>query len=234
MNLSIAETDISNVTGLRGCRLSSHQRRKKAIVQLMLKTCPVGSSILDVGCACGDISVELSLLGYRVHGTDFEPVRLNKAKDLADKHGQRIIFEAKSFEEFGAHSTFDVVLLGEVLEHFAEPANVLSDIKNLLNMGGKVVITTPNMPSLRNRLAFGLLGIFPDNNPEHKYYFDFRRFSNVVSAADYEVLYFRTRFTNIMVKSKLIACVESILLFWFTHLFPKSGDTILAVIGPRA
>ncbi len=233
MKLSIAETDVKEVTGLEGYRLFCHQRRKKAIIDLVLKTCPVGRTILDVGCASGDISVELSLVGYKLHGTDFEPVRLKKARDLANKYRQKVTFESKSFEEFTTDQTYDIVLLGEVLEHFLEPVKVLEDTKTLLNPGGRVVITAPNMPSLGNRLKFGLLGVFPDNNPEHTYYFDFRRFSKVVLNADYQILYFSTQFTNVVQKSKLFSYVEHILLFWFTYLFSRSGDTIFAVIRPK-
>ena len=234
MKLSIAESDIKKVTGLNGYRLFSHQRRKKTIIGLIARICPIGSTILDIGCASGDISIELSLFGYRVHGIDLEPVRLSHGIKLADKYEQRLIFEHKSFEELSTQKTYDIVLLGEILEHFVDPAEVLGDIKNLLNPGGKVLITTPNMPSLRNRLKFGLLGIFPDNNPEHKYYFDFKRFSNVASDAGYEIFSFNSRFTNILLKSKLSAYLENVILFWFAYLFPKSGDTIFAVIGPRA
>lgn len=232
LKLLIYESDIEKVTNLTGFRLFSHQRRKKSLVKLISKRFPIGSRILDVGCASGDIAVELSLRGYKVHGIDFEPNRLNKAKELANKYYQKVRYENKSFEELNSQSTYDIVLLGEVLEHFTDPVKTLYDIKYLLSAKGRVVITTPNMPSLVSRLKFALLGIFPDNNPEHKYYFDFRRFSRVVSDAGYETLYFDTRFTNIFAKSRPVAYIEHILLFWFSLIFPKSGDTIFAVISP--
>lgn len=233
LKLLIDETDIKKATSLTGFRLFSHQRRKKSLVKLISKRFPVGSRILDVGCASGDIAVELSLRGYKVHGIDFEPDRLNKAKELANKYCQKVRYENKSFEELNSQNTYDIVLLGEVLEHFTDPVKILYDIKYLLSAKGKVVITAPNMPSLVNRLKFALLGIFPDNNPEHKYYFDFRRFSRVVSNAGYEILYFDTRYTNIFTKSRLVAYIEHIFLFWVSLIFLKSGDTIFAVISPQ-
>ena len=233
MDLSIAEEDIREITGLSGYRLFLHQKRKQIIIDLISRAFPFGSTVLDVGCASGDISVELGILGYKVHGIDFEPIRLSNAKKLADKYGHGILFENKSFEELDKQKSYDIVLLGEVLEHFSDPEKILGDIKSLLNQEGKVVITAPNMPGLRNRLQFGLLGIFPDNNPEHKYYFDFRRFSKVVSDAGYEICHFSTHFTNILGEFKAVAILESILLFWFTSLFPKSGDIILSVIHPK-
>ena len=172
MKLLVSEDDIKNITGLDGYRLFSHQRRKKHIIKLILDSCKPKSTILDVGCASGDIAVELSARGYHVHGIDLEPNRLNQGRNLAKKYGQNIDFENRRFEDLNDTEAYDLVLLGEVLEHFADPDQVLLNIRHLLNSNGKVLITTPNTPSLRNRLKFGLFGIFPDNNPEHKYYFD--------------------------------------------------------------
>jgi len=103
MKLIIAESDVKKTTNLNKFRLFSHQRRKKALIQLISKTVPVGSSILDVGCAAGDISVELSLFGYKVNGIDLEPVRLNNARNLAGLYGQKIIFECKPFEDLDSN-----------------------------------------------------------------------------------------------------------------------------------
>jgi 2-polyprenyl-3-methyl-5-hydroxy-6-metoxy-1,4-benzoquinol methylase len=172
-------------------------------------------------------------LGYEVHGLDFEPGRLASAKYLANNYGQKPTFENKSFTEFDGNKTFDIVLLGEVLEHFEDPISILKKIKGLLKGTGRVVVTVPNMPSLRNRLKFGLFGIFPDNNPEHKYYFDFKRFRKVANEAGFKVSYWRTSFTYIFHTSKLSSLFQRVLLFWFVFLFPKSGDILFAVLSPK-
>jgi hypothetical protein len=75
-----------------------------------------------------------------------------------------------------------------------------------------VIIITPNMPSLRNRLQFGLLGVLPDNNPEHKYYFDHRYFKDVAFKAGFHMVYFDTSFTNLVMKGYVITRAENILL----------------------
>jgi hypothetical protein len=104
----------------------------------------------------------------------------------------------------------------------------------LLCLGERVVLTTRNMPSLRNRIKFGALGIFPDNNPEHKFYFSDKRFSKVILSAGYELNYFKTKFASLQYISKNIAFIKDILLSsWFTYLFPNSGDTIFAIISSK-
>jgi 2-polyprenyl-3-methyl-5-hydroxy-6-metoxy-1,4-benzoquinol methylase len=234
MRLTISEADIKEVTGLAGYRLLTHQRRKKAIIKLIKMKLSPGHKILDFGCASGDILVELSLLGYQAYGIDLEPVRLKNAKQLASKYNQQIVFENKPYKELINNTTFDTILMGEVLEHFIDPVGVLRDMKFLLKPGGNIVITVPNMPSLRNRLKFGLLGIFPDNNPEHKFYFDYRRFSKIISDAGFIIDCFTTRFINVVLQTRSLAIIENLVLFWFSYLFPKSGDTIFAVIIPNS
>ena len=234
MQFLVRIADIKRITKLDGLKFYVHQRRKKDLIKLIRTHVDLNSTILDVGCANGDIAVELSDKGYKVHGIDFEQLRLNNAKNLASKYQQVIKFENKSFEELSYNNKYDVVLLGEVLEHFSDPVDILRKIQVLLNPKGRVVITTPNIPSMRNRIKFGILGIFPDNNPEHKFYFDYKRFSKVILSANFELNYFETKYTNIQYSSKSIARIEDILLSsWFPFLFPNSGDTIFAIISPK-
>jgi 2-polyprenyl-3-methyl-5-hydroxy-6-metoxy-1,4-benzoquinol methylase len=230
MELTIKISEVRTLSGLKGYHFITHQRRKKKIIRLVKRHCNNGCSLLDVGCGCGDIALELAHHGYNVVGIDLEPLRIQKANSFAEKYGKGRLFSRKRFQDFEHVDKFDVILLGEVLEHFENPVDVLKQVEKILAPDGLVIITTPNMPSLRNRLQFGLLGIFPDNNPEHKYYFDHRRFKDTVVKAGYHMAYFDTCFTNLVMKGYLITQVENILLGWFTKLFKKSGDTLCAVL----
>ena len=231
IHLKIRKTDIKKNTHLTGYKLYAHQRRKKNIIKLAKRILPAGCTILDVGCSVGDIAIELASLGYTLHGIDLDVDRLEKARNLAAKYGAHIEFENKRLEDFNGPQKYDAVLLGETLEHFSNPAEMLVKIEQALNVNARVIITTPNMPSFRNRLKFGLMGIFPDNFPEHKYYFDFRRFKDIISKTNFEIERLDSKFTNIECKSAVMARLEDIFLFWFTWLFPKSGDTIFAVLS---
>ncbi len=51
------------------------------------------------------------------------------------------------------HGSFDIILLCEVLEHISRwPVDVLSELKNCLNSKGLILLTTPNLVRLSNRL----------------------------------------------------------------------------------
>jgi 2-polyprenyl-3-methyl-5-hydroxy-6-metoxy-1,4-benzoquinol methylase len=179
------------------------------------------------------MSTELSILNYKVDGIEPLQESYKNAKNLACKYGQNIVFKQTRIEDLDQNKKYDLLIMGEVLEHFYKPDKILKNMKEILNPNGKILITVPNMPSLRNRLKFALLGIFPDNNPEHKYYFDRKRFSKIVTKAEYKIIYFETRFTNLYLKTNIITQMENFGLFWFNKLFKYSGDAIFAIISPK-
>lgn len=231
MKLKIPAKDIEGVAGFNKGRLFKHQRRKADVLDLIQATLPKGSRVLDVGCASGDISVELALSGFNVHGIDFEPVRLQQAQKLAEKYGQSVRFTNESFDDLESKESYDGILLGEVIEHFYEPHKTLNRVAKLLAPGGKVFITTPNMPSLRNRLKFGLFGVFPDNNPEHLFYFDARRFRKVIDQTPFVIERFETRYTRLVLNQGISESLDNFWLGWFSKCFRRSGDSIFAVLS---
>ena len=229
----MSAADVAAATGLSGARLRHHQRRKRDLLALVVRHLPRGSRMLDVGCASGDIAVELGRMGYRVHGIDFEPQRLERARQLAARYGLDLVFTQSSFDDLAPGDPFDGILLGEVLEHFSDPAAMLRKVGQLLKPGGRVILTTPNMPSLQNRLKFGLLGRFPDNNREHRYYFDDRRLREVVNQTPFQMVCFETRYTNLQTRFGWLTVLENVCLGWFWRLFRRSGDTIFTVLAKR-
>ncbi|MDL2314382.1 class I SAM-dependent methyltransferase [Desulfovibrio sp. OttesenSCG-928-C14] len=64
------------------------------------------------------------------------------------------------FEDFEPEKTFDIIILGFVLEHVEDPGAVIRKYKSFLSPGGKYYITVPNAESLHRRFghAAGLLG----------------------------------------------------------------------------
>ena len=234
MSLQIDVIDVVDVTGLIGTRLFEHQRRKNDLIELIGKHFPLGSRLLDVGCASGDIAVELGIKGYSVYGIDFESERLKRAQQLAEKYGQNVTFTQSSFDDFNQHAIFDGIILGEILEHFNDPVAVLRRIGGMLDKDGKIILTTPNMPSLNNRLKFFFLGIFPDNNPEHKFYFDNRRLKEVVDETNFVIEFFETRYANLQNPSIFLTSLENVFLGWVPKLFRQFGNTIFAVLSMQA
>ena len=68
-------------------------------------------------------------------------------KLIVDKQDINEISKLKGFHL--KSRTYSLILLGEVIEYLSDPVRVLREKKALLKSNGKVLITTPNMPSFQ-------------------------------------------------------------------------------------
>lgn len=100
------------------------------------------TTVLDVGAGWGEISVEIAKLG--VHVTALSPFEggTHLAKSTMEEKGLPIqwvheLFEGCDFKD----TTFDVVLLGEVIEHVVDDLAFIQRACDLANRA--VLITTP-------------------------------------------------------------------------------------------
>ena len=60
------------------------------------------------------------------------------------------------------NDTVDKVLAGEVIEHVHNPVQFVREIARVLKPNGEVVISTPNIASLKNRFRL-MFGLFPEH-----------------------------------------------------------------------
>jgi SAM-dependent methyltransferase len=98
--------------------------------------------ILDVGCGNGSqLAIPLARLGFNVTGIDPDHASISHANRLA-KNIPSASFLCASVDD--VTDNFDVVILSEVLEHVADPANLLKTGVRLLHPNGVIIVTTPN------------------------------------------------------------------------------------------
>lgn len=96
-------------------------------------------NLLDLGCANGSLMYAMRGLGWETSGVDVN----GDAVEIARKHGldARVgTLESARFDD----NTFDVVYLGDVIEHVPSPGAVCQEIHRVLRPGGLVVMRTPN------------------------------------------------------------------------------------------
>lgn len=110
--------------------------------------------VLDVGCSTGRGGTIFHRLRPQstLVGVDCVPERLNK---LPACYAQRFegLCNALPFPDFH----FDTILAGEILEHLY-PVDVdssLCELQRVLKVGGRLLVTTPNPGSFRNRFLGG-------------------------------------------------------------------------------
>ncbi|HEV2055655.1 MAG TPA: methyltransferase domain-containing protein [Methylomirabilota bacterium] len=99
-------------------------------------------AVLDVGCAQGNFSLTLAERGYRVFAVDLRPGFLRYAR-LKYERG-RVHWVNASADALPFRGLFDIVLLGEVIEHVAHPDALLERLGALLGAAGLLIVTTPN------------------------------------------------------------------------------------------
>lgn len=110
--------------------------------------------VLDLGCGDGDYSKRLTDLGFNVVAGDIDEKRFRYHKDIKFKHCD--ITKEMPF----ADNSFDYLLLMEVVEHLRNPFTVLAEINRIIKKDGSLIISTPNILSLKSRLRFMFEGAY--------------------------------------------------------------------------
>jgi 2-polyprenyl-3-methyl-5-hydroxy-6-metoxy-1,4-benzoquinol methylase len=107
-------------------------------------------TILDVGCAQGNFSLTLAEQGFRVFAVDLQLSFLRYVR-LKYESGELHCINA-TLEALPLRGTFDIILLGEVIEHVAYPDILLQSMSRLLHSSGCLILTTPNGERLLTRM----------------------------------------------------------------------------------
>jgi 2-polyprenyl-3-methyl-5-hydroxy-6-metoxy-1,4-benzoquinol methylase len=100
--------------------------------------------LLDVGCGEGFVLKAFAARGWDVAGIDFSIAGVESMNpDIADRVGQGDIFDLLA-KRIAAGETYDLVWLGNVLEHVLDPLDLLRSLQGLIVPGGIMVVTVPN------------------------------------------------------------------------------------------
>ena len=124
-----------------------------------------GSLALELGPAIGQMTK------YIVN--DFSTLHLVEgSKTLLEQipNYPNIIKHHSYFEEFKTDLKFDTIIMGHVLEHVEDPANILKCIHNWLSDDGVLIISVPNAKSIHRIVGveMGILkNVYELNERDH-------------------------------------------------------------------
>jgi 2-polyprenyl-3-methyl-5-hydroxy-6-metoxy-1,4-benzoquinol methylase len=126
---------------------------------------PHEPELLDVGCALGFMLQEAKAAGWNAAGVETSPFAANYA---AERTGCPVFTGTLQQAKFKSGS-FDVVTLTDVIEHVADPRELMSEVYRVLRPRGVVFMVTPNFSSMFVKLfRDSAYSIGPD---EHISYF---------------------------------------------------------------
>ncbi len=148
---------------------------KSRFVQTLEMT-PAGDetkAILEMGAYMQITPALRFQLGYgKVRGCYFGKLGQVDHKSIVSENGQTFECDVDHFDAERdvfpyAAASFDTVLCCELIEHlFTDPMHMMSEINRILKPGGHLLITTPNLGSLRAISAI-LLGYHPSFFPAY-------------------------------------------------------------------
>lgn len=98
-----------------------------------------GSRVLDIGCGFGQSLGYLQQQGCDVYGVEAD----ENIRRVADKFGFKVhvgLFDPANYPD----GFFDIVTMGQVVEHVGNPRQTLRDVARVLKPGGIVILSTPN------------------------------------------------------------------------------------------
>jgi len=112
--------------------------------------------VLDVGCATGLVAQRLKENRCEVTGIEIDPEQADVARDACQ---EILVGDIEAMDLALAPSSFDVLLMADVLEHLKDPPGTLRRLSRFLSEDGFLLVVLPNIAHLYFRLKL-LIGQF--------------------------------------------------------------------------
>jgi len=137
---------------------------------------------LDIGCGTGETLVAAAKLGWNASGIELNP----SAAEIARARSGRPVFNGP-FEDFVVEGQqYDIIHLGDVLEHLRQPRRLIAWAYEKLAPGGILRVQVPNdLAGYRMRLFSRIWWMFP---PIHLHYFTPATLSALLSRYGFTVV----------------------------------------------
>lgn len=145
------------------------------------------SAIADIGSANGRFAAELR--PHRVVGVERDHVLATQARSNCAHVIEGDIEDSHTQDALAAYGPFDLILATDVIEHLVHPEATLRALAQILQPGGHLVISVPNLLYYRERIrmAFGYFETSPIGglyDRTHLSFFSAAEFKGMLSRSD--------------------------------------------------
>ncbi|HEV2776093.1 MAG TPA: class I SAM-dependent methyltransferase [Solirubrobacteraceae bacterium] len=161
-----------------------------------------GERVLDIGCGAGEFSAALAAAGAQPIGVDVAAEALRRAAVRMPALDLRLWRDGEPLPLDDA--SVDVVWAGEVIEHVADVAPWLSELRRVLRPRGTLLLTTPH----HGPLTLLRLGVSPrrfaahfDPRSDHVRFFSPRTLRALLDDLGFDVAQLRVRYAKILVRA---------------------------------
>ena len=182
------------------------------------------TQVLELASGDGSIARLLKKHGYNVWGSDIVLEQLEKLKKQ-EIHITRVdVSEKFPFPD----ATFDAIVAGDIIEHVFDVDLFFKECYRVLKDGGILIITTPNLAALQDRVCF-LLGYSPKQiQPCHEFYklhirpFTLKLLCKTYKEYGFEVLSHTSNYVIWKIKKRYLIYSR-----WLAKVFPGLGRSII-------
>lgn len=117
-------------------------------------------TILEIGAGAGDTLIYAKENGYAKNIYGIELVEIEKSNQISDKFEQFDIGNIEIMEFNYSNEQFDVIIMGDVLEHLVDPYLIVRKLKQYLKPDGVFIASIPNVRNLKTFRNIFLRGTF--------------------------------------------------------------------------
>lgn len=128
------------------------------VIYKILKPLNNKGKLLDAGCGDGYFLSLMRELGFDVYGFDFSRIAIDYAKQI---HKLKNVLVCPWDKVPNDWRGFSIITALEVLEHLDKPLEFLSRMKDLLTIGGCLIVSVPNRERLGERSLYNIPGNYP-------------------------------------------------------------------------
>jgi 2-polyprenyl-3-methyl-5-hydroxy-6-metoxy-1,4-benzoquinol methylase len=134
-------------------KFSSHS----LIVKQIIKMSPSNQNILDIGCFSGELLNRVKInqkVSNSYFGADLENYL---SKEFSFIKFCSLDFNDKNLNKVFENQKFDIVILGDILEHLVNPWSALNNIEQIIQDSSRILISIPNSGHwyFRLKILFG-------------------------------------------------------------------------------